>query len=147
MYPARYPRYTVRIQTVCENLRDPAYQKEGLSATPAGGERTEGTKVTEGRGATAVNDYRRHGRVRVARRAPASSSRLSEHTANVCAPPAGARRATLASQPDSLSREDNGIFPGTAGKKPLTALGEGECCLCRAGSKRAAPVFFRRCLE
>ena len=44
----------------------------------------------------AVNDYRRRGRVRVARRAPASSSRLSEHPAYVCSPPAGARRATLA---------------------------------------------------
>ena len=77
------------------------------------------------RARNAVNDYRRCGRVRVAHRAPASSSRLSEHPANVCAPPAGARRATLASQPDSLSREDNGIFPGTAGKKRLTALGEG----------------------
>ena len=92
----------------------------------------------------AVNDYRRCGRVRVARRAPASSSRLFEHPANVCAPPAGVRRATLASQPDSLSREDNGISPGTTGKKRLTALP-----LTPALSRRtvAQPCHTRRLLD
>ena len=48
--------------------------------------------------------------VRVARRVPASSSRRSEHPAHVRAPPAGARRATLASQMDPCREKTTRLF-------------------------------------
>ena len=54
---------------------------------------------------------------------PGDSSRPSDHPADLCAPPAGARWGTLVDQPASLSRVDNGIFPGTAGKKALNGVG------------------------
>ena len=55
------------------------------------------------------------------------------------------RRATLASQPDSLSREDNGIFPSTAGKKRLTALGEGVFVFLR--TPHPAPLPTRSVMQ
>ena len=58
----------------------------------------------------AVNDYRRCGRVRVARRAPASSSRLSEHPANLCAPPAASGGPLWQVNETPCREKDNGIF-------------------------------------
>ena len=41
---------------------------------------------------------------------PASYSRFSEHTAHLCSPPAGTRRATLAGQPTPCREKTTGFF-------------------------------------
>ena len=70
----------------------------------------------------AVNDYRRRGPARVARRAPAGGARtvsgMLGKTRRTRQGPAGHSGRAI----NFLSRRDNGIFPGTAGKKRLTAL-------------------------